>query len=142
MIAHVGNTGRATNPAPRDPHDIRRSVGLVVDPAVAIRRTRNPQLWIEPLPGTVRSLAACSAAAANPFPAHAYTASSSRSPRNSVLVRGNVRRPRPPDPVFDENFAIGDVPAGEWVLGVEIEVAYIERCGSSRASVTEVVLSP
>jgi hypothetical protein len=48
-----------------------------------------------------------------------------------------------PDPVFGENFAIGDVPAGEWVLGVEIDGQLVYRkVRVEPGRVTEVVLSP
>jgi hypothetical protein len=48
-----------------------------------------------------------------------------------------------PDPTFGENFAIGDVPAGEWVLGAEIEGRRVmSRVRVEPGRVTEVVLSP
>ena len=124
-IARVGNTGRATNDhlhleihaAPVD------SVRLIVDPANRYPAyTRNPELWIEPLPGT-------GVVAGQVW-------DSQNRPVGQARVYGIVK-PQPqetpfsfaetygernhPDPSYREHFAVSDVPPGEYVLGAEIE---------------------
>jgi hypothetical protein len=47
------------------------------------------------------------------------------------------------DPAYEENFAVGDVPAGEYSLGVDIEGTRIwRRIRVTEGRVTLVVFSP
>lgn len=147
VIARVGNTGRATNDhlhleIHTTPGD---EVDLVVDPDVRYpQHTRNPQLWIEPLPGT-------GAIAGRVVDGHGELVPGARvygvvkpEPRETPFSFAETYEDRAhPDPVFGENFAIGDVPAGEWMLGVEIEGQRVfRRVRVEPGRVTEVELRP
>lgn len=124
VIAAVGNTGRATN------DHLHLEVHLAPEPdSSAIVNaderfppyTRNPELWIEPLPGTGtvagRVLDANGQPVAGariyglvlPYPAE--------TPFTYVETYGDRAHP---DPAYDENFAISDVPAGTYLLGTDI----------------------
>ncbi|HET9332013.1 MAG TPA: peptidoglycan DD-metalloendopeptidase family protein [Gemmatimonadota bacterium] len=147
VIAHVGSTGRATNDHLHlEIHTTPgEDVALVVDPEVRYPPyTRNPQLWIEPLPGT-------GAIAGRVLDASGTLVAGARvygvvkgEPRETPFSFAETYEDRAhPDPAFGENFAIGDVPAGEWVLGVEIEGRRVyRRVRVEPGRVTEVELSP
>jgi murein DD-endopeptidase MepM/ murein hydrolase activator NlpD len=124
VISRVGNTGRATNdhlhlevaPSPTD------SVAAIVDSLNKFPPyTTNPELWIRPLPGT------------------GIVAGRVLGPDGRPLARARVYgllKPLPtetpfsyaetygdkahPHPFYRENFAVGDVPPGTYVLGTEI----------------------
>jgi hypothetical protein len=131
-IARAGNTGRATNdhlhleihttPADAD-------VTVVVSPEQRYPPyTRNPQLWIEPLPGTGVIAGRVFDAAGEPVPAARVYGVRKPEPTETPFSFAETYEDRAnPDPVFGEHFAIGDVPAGEYVLGVEIEGARVWR---------------
>ena len=122
-IGRIGNTGRATNDhlhleVHAVPFD---SAGLVVDPAERYPRfSTNPELWISPLPGT------------GIVAGQVWTADGERVGQARVygLVKGAPQetpfafaetygsRARG-TPAYQEHFAVGDVPAGEYVLYVE-----------------------
>ncbi|MFN2382656.1 MAG: peptidoglycan DD-metalloendopeptidase family protein [Gemmatimonadota bacterium] len=125
LIAHVGHTGRATNDHLHvEVHTTPTSdVGAVVDPAVRFPPfTRNPQLWIEPLPGTGAIAGRVFDAAGQPVPGARIYGVSKPLPRETPFSFAEAYEDRAhPDPDFGEHFAIGDVPAGDYVLGVEIE---------------------
>lgn len=131
QIAEAGNTGRATNEhlhlevhaAPAD------DPKAIVDPAQRFPPfTTNPELWIEPLPGT------------GVVAGHVWDASGRLVPQARIY---GLVKPEPqetpfsyaetygdkahPDPVLHEHFAVGDVPAGEYDLGVSIEGRKIFR---------------
>jgi murein DD-endopeptidase MepM/ murein hydrolase activator NlpD len=147
VIAHVGNTGRATNDHLHlEIHTTsEENVSLVVDPEVRYPPyTRNPQLWIEPLPGTGAIAGRVLDAAGRPLPGARVYGVVKPEPRETPFSFAETYEDRAhPDPVFEENFAIGDVPAGDWVLGVEIEGERVYRSVRVEAGkVTEVELRP
>ena len=147
-IARAGNTGRATNdhlhlevhttPADAD-------VTVVVSPEQRYPQyTRNPQLWIEPLPGTGVIAGRVFDAAGEPVPGARVYGVRKPEPTETPFSFAETYEDRAnPDPVFGEHFAIGDVPAGEYVLGVEIEGARVWReVRVVQGKVTEVEFRP
>lgn len=130
-IARVGNTGRATNDhlhlevhvAPAD------SLSAVVD---SVERfppyTTNPELWIEPLPGTGLVAGRVVDAAGEPVPGariYGLTKSEPReTPFSFIETYGDRAHSHP---LYGENFAIGDVPPGAYVLGTEVAGRRITR---------------
>jgi murein DD-endopeptidase MepM/ murein hydrolase activator NlpD len=147
VVALVGNTGRATNDhlhlevhaAPGD------DVTAVVDPNNRYPAyTVNPQLWIEPAPGTGAVAGRAVDAAGQPVAgAHifglvvAYPAETPFSFAETYEDRAH------PDPLYNENFAVGDVPAGSYLVGVELEGRRVWRRVTVRAGqVTWVEFQP
>jgi murein DD-endopeptidase MepM/ murein hydrolase activator NlpD len=122
-IARVGSTGRTA----REHLGLEVHVAPTADPAPVVDSTRfppyaaNPELWIDPLPGT-------GVVAGQVWDAEGRAVSRAR-------VYGLVK-PEPQeapfsyaesygdgaheDPVLHEHFAVGDVPAGEYDVGVTI----------------------
>ncbi len=131
VIALVGNTGRATNDhlhleVHASPVD---SVQLIVDPNERYPRyTTNPELWIEPLPGT-------GAVAGQVWDSHGQPVQQARvyglvkaepqeTPYSYAETYGVHNHS---DPVYHEHFAVSDVPPGDYTLGVEIEGKKVYR---------------
>lgn len=124
VIAHVGNTGRATNmhlhlevhAAPTD------QVAAIVDSAQRFPPfTVNPELWIEPLPGTGVVAGQVWDAAGQPVPqARIYGLVKPEPQETPFLYAETYGDKAHSDPVYREHFAVGDVPAGTYDLGVEI----------------------
>lgn len=147
LIAHVGNTGRATNDHLHlEIHTTPgEEVALVVDAEVRYPpHTRNPQLWIEPLPGTGAIAGRVLDESGAPIAGARVYGVVKPEPRETPFSFAETYEDRAhPDPVFGENFAIGDVPAGEWVLGVEIGGKRVyRRVRVEPGRVTEVELRP
>jgi hypothetical protein len=117
----------------------------VVDPEVRYPPdTRNPQLWIEPLPGTGAIAGRVLDESGEPVPGARVYGVVKPEPRETPFSFAETYEDRAhPDPVFGENFAIGDVPAGEWVLGAEIGGRRVyRRVRVEPGRVTEVELRP
>jgi murein DD-endopeptidase MepM/ murein hydrolase activator NlpD len=125
VISRVGSTGRATNDhlhleVHASPVD---SVALIVDPEVQYPPfTRNPELWIEPMPGTGVVAGQVWDSQGRPVPmARIYglvKPEPQETPHSYAETYGEHARP---DPTYGEHFAVTDVPAGEYVLGTTIE---------------------
>jgi murein DD-endopeptidase MepM/ murein hydrolase activator NlpD len=130
-LARVGNTGRATNDhlhlevhvAPAD------SLGAVVDSVERFPRyTTNPELWIEPLPGTGIVAGRVLDAVGSPLPQARIYGITKVEPRETPLSYIETYGDRAhPHPLYDENFAVSDVPAGTYVLGTEVEGRKVYR---------------
>ncbi len=147
VIAHVGNTGRATNdhlhleihvtPSP----DSTR----VVDPDQRYPPyTRNPQLWIEPLPGTGAVAGRVFDSAGRPVSGARVYGVTKPLPKETPFSYAETYADKAhSDPTFGEHFAIGDVPAGEYVLGVEVEGRRLfRRVNVAAGKVTQVEFRP
>ena len=125
VISRVGSTGRATNEhlhleVHASPVD---SVQLIVDPkSVYLPYTRNPELWIEPLPGMGVVAGQVWDRGGRPVQqARIYglvKPEPQETPLSYVETYGEHARP---DPTYGEHFAITDVPPGEYVLGTTID---------------------
>jgi len=131
VIALVGNTGRATNDhlhleVHASPVD---SVQLVVDPNERYPRyTTNPELWIEPLPGTGVVAGQVWDSHGQPVPqARVYGLVKAEPQETPYSYAETYGQHNHSDPVYHEHFAVSDVPPGEYTLGVTIEGKKVYR---------------
>lgn len=147
VIALVGNTGRATNDhlhleVHASPFDSTR---LIVDSAVRYPpHNTNPELWIDPLPGTGMIAGQVWDSAGKPASQARIYGLVKPEPRETPFSFIETYGPRNhPDPVYKEHFAISDVPPGEYVLGVGIGGARVfRRVKVEAGKLTWVVFSP
>jgi len=124
-IARVGNTGRATNDhlhleVHATPVDSTR---YVVDAAVRYPPyNRNPELWIEPLPGTGVVAGQVWDARGQPVrQARVYGLVKPEPQETPFSFAETYGERNHPDPSYNEHFAVGDVPPGDYVLGTTID---------------------
>jgi murein DD-endopeptidase MepM/ murein hydrolase activator NlpD len=147
VIALVGNTGRATNDHVHlEVHVLPvDSAALVVDPAVRYPPYNvNPELWIAPLPGSGVVAGQVRDSGGNPVAQARIYGIVKSEPRETPFSFIETYGPRNHrDPVYQEDFAIGDVPPGEYLLGVEIEGQRVyRRVQVAPGKVTWVVFEP
>lgn len=147
LLARVGNTGRATNDHLHLEVHVApdTAVDAVVDPEVRYPPyTVNPQLWLEPLPGTGVVAGTVVDAAGQAVPGARVHGLVLDYPEETPFSFAETYQDRArPDPAYGEHFAVGDVPAGEYVLGVQIgeELAW-RRIRVDAGQVTWVEFAP
>jgi murein DD-endopeptidase MepM/ murein hydrolase activator NlpD len=124
VIARVGNTGRATN----DHMHLEVHVAPSTDSAKIVHPdvrfppyTVNPQLWIEPMPGTGIVAGRVFDAAGQPIQGARIHGLVLPYPEETPFSFAETYRERAHgDPAYQDHFAVGDVPAGEYTIGVQI----------------------
>lgn len=124
VISRVGNTGRATNDhlhleVQASPTD---SVGAIVDSLQKFPPyTTNPELWIQPLPGTGIVAGQVFGADGQPIPQARIYGFRKPAPAETPFSYAETYGARAhPHPLYGEHFAVGDVPAGVYTLGTQI----------------------
>jgi murein DD-endopeptidase MepM/ murein hydrolase activator NlpD len=147
VISYVGNTGRATNDhlhlevhtAPQE------DVKFIVDSLEKFPPyTTNPELWIEPLPNTGIVAGQVLDAAGKPVPqARIYGLVKPEPVETPFSYAETYGDKAHPHPVYNENFAVSDVPPGTYNLGVTIGEKRVTRSVTVEAGkLTWVVFKP
>jgi murein DD-endopeptidase MepM/ murein hydrolase activator NlpD len=147
VISRVGNTGRATNDhlhlelaiSPTD------SIGAIVD---SLQRfppfTTNPELWLRPLPGTGVVAGQVFDSAGTPVRQARIYGLAKRvpveTPFSYIETYGDKGHSHP---LYGEHFALGDVPAGTYLMGTEIDgQRVLRRVTVAAGRLTWVVFRP
>ncbi len=124
-ISRVGNTGRATNDHLHlEVHAAPDStMKAIVD---SLNRypsyTTNPELWIQPLPGTgIVAGVVRDAAGARVKQARVYGIVKPTPRETPYAYAETYGDKNHANPLYGEDFAVGDVPPGEYLMGVDID---------------------
>jgi murein DD-endopeptidase MepM/ murein hydrolase activator NlpD len=131
VISLVGNTGRATNDhlhleVHASPCD---SVQCIVDPNERYPKyTVNPELWIAPLRWTGIVAGQVWDSTGRPVPqARVYGLEKAEPQETPYSYAETYGEHNHPDPVYQEHFAVGDVPPGDYTLWVEVNGRRLTR---------------
>jgi hypothetical protein len=123
-IARVGNTGRATNDhlhleLSASPTD---SLRAIVDSSQRFPPyTTNAELWVEPLPGTGIVAGQVFGADGAPVRQARIYGIVKREPTETPFSFAETYGDKGHShPLYGEHFAVGDVPAGSYVVGTEV----------------------
>jgi murein DD-endopeptidase MepM/ murein hydrolase activator NlpD len=124
LISRVGNTGRATNDhlhleISASPTD---SIGAIVD---SLQRfppyTTNPELWVEPLPGTGIVAGQVFDTSGAPLPqARIYGITKPNPAETPFSFAETYGDKAHPHPLYGEHFAVSDVLPGTYTMGTQI----------------------
>jgi hypothetical protein len=90
--------------------------------------TVNPQLWIEPLAGTGIVAGQVFNAAGQPVPGARIHGLVLPYPEETPFSFAETYQDQAhPDPAYGEHFAVGDIPAGDYTLGVTVDGTRVWR---------------
>ncbi|MBA3346527.1 MAG: M23 family metallopeptidase [Gemmatimonadales bacterium] len=147
LISRVGNTGRATNDhlhfeLAASPTD---SIGAIVDSTQRFPPyTTNPELWLEPLPGTgIVAGQVMDGSGAPVHQARIYGLTKPAPAETPFSYAETYGERGHPHPLYGEHFAVSDVPAGTYVIGADIGgQRVLRRVTVKPGMLTWVVLAP
>lgn len=115
QIGTIGKKGNVTN------EHLHFEVSLsTVDDSNKESHTRNPELWVEPLPGTGTIAGLLTDSDGNPMGGARIYGLTKPVPTESLFSFAETYQDKVhPDEAYGENFVIGDVPPGEYTLTCE-----------------------